>query len=198
MAPIAHYCASCNWCLTPITAPKETGKGASREADAMLSGTPAGNFWQGLLGEGNLPRRLGIFDLLFQAFLPFRKNRPEDVPVMLKLPLAGRAADVALQSVFWIDLLSGLLRGARLAPNLFMRTPAEGGVPTSLHVFFQRPDETNFAALLTRRYEADYVTDLTDPGLANAIPGALSDAARRQVEDDRAALSEVVRFRWMS
>ncbi len=174
----------------------EPARPASSEVDGILSSTGAEAFWGGLLGEGNLARRVAIFDLLVQALLPFRKSRPEEVPVTLKLPLAGGAADTRIQGVFWVELLSGMLRGARFAPNLFLRIPQGGERPTSLQVFFQRADETNFAALLTRRYEADYVNDLTDLG-APPPPTALGGAALRQVESDGATLEQLVRFRWV-
>ncbi len=178
----------------PVTEP---GRPATGEIDGILASTNAGAFWTGLLGEENLARRVALFDLLIQALLPFRKSRPEDVPVTLKLPLSGGPAETKVQGVFWVELLTGMLRGARLAPNLFLRIPPAGAQPTSVQVFFQRADETNFAALLTRRYEADYVNDLTDLGSAPPSPVALGGAALRQLESDDATLEQLVRFRWI-
>lgn len=178
----------------PVTEP---GRPASGEVDGILSSTTAGAFWTALFGEGNLARRVALFDLLTQSLLPFRKSRPEEVPVTLKLPLSGDPAEVRLQSVFWVELLAGMLRGARVAPNLFLRISADSGLPTSLQVFFQRADETNFAALLTRRYEADYVNDLTDLGSAPPAPSAIGNAALKQIESEGATLQDLVRFRWM-
>jgi type VI secretion system ImpM family protein len=175
----------------------EAGRATAKDVDGILGETVAGEFWTVLLGEGSVPRRAALFDLLVQTLLPFRKNRPEEVPVALKLPLAGGARDVSVQSVFWVELLAGMLRGARLAPSVFLSTAPGGGTPTSLHVFFQRADETNFAALLTRRYEADYVSDLTDPRPAASPPAALGGAARRQIDDEGASLQDLVRFRWI-
>ncbi len=175
----------------------EPGRPAASEVDGILSGTTAGGFFAGLLGDGNVARRVALFDLLVQVLLPFRKNRPEEVPVTLKLPLSGGAPERRAQSVFWVELLAGMLRGARLAPNLFLRVPAGGEPPSSVQVFFQRADETNFAALLTRRYEADYVNDLTELGAAPSAPSALGGAAVRQVEADGATLEQLVRFRWI-
>jgi type VI secretion system ImpM family protein len=176
---------------------QEPGPAASREVDGILSAASAGEFWSRLLGEGNLARRVALFDLLVQALLPFRKKRPEEVPVMLKLPLSGDKPEATVQCVFWVELLAGMLRGARIAPNLFLRTPPGGGAPTSLQLFFQRADETNFAALLTRRYELDYVNDLTDLGAAPPAPAALGSPALRLVEDDGASLETLVKFRWI-
>jgi len=176
---------------------REPDRAASKEVDEILATTSAGDFWSRLLGEGNVAHRVALFDLLAQALLPFRKKRPEEVPVALKLPLSGGIPEVTVESVFWVELLAGMLRGARLAPNLFLKTPPSGGPPTSLHVFFQRADETNFAALLTRRYEADYVNDLTDLATAPPAPAVLGGAARRQVEDDGAKLQDLVKFRWI-
>ncbi len=178
----------------PVTDP---GRPASGEVDGILSSTAAGAFFEALLGEGSLARRVALFDLLIQSLSPFRKNRPEEVPVTLKLPLSGGVADVRLQSVFWVELLCGMLRGARVAPNLFQRVSPESGLPTSLQVFFQRADETNFAALLTRRYEADYVSDLTDLGAAPPAPSAIGNSALKQIESEGATLQDLVRFRWM-
>jgi hypothetical protein len=104
---------------------------------------------------------------------------------------------VRLQSIFWVELLCGMLRGARVAPNLFQRVSPESGLPTSLQVFFQRADETNLAALLTRRYEADYVSDLTDLGAAPPAPTAIGNAGLKQIESEGATLQDLVRFRWI-
>jgi type VI secretion system ImpM family protein len=175
----------------------EPDAAASKEVDALLGSAPAGEFWARLLGDGNTARRVAIFDLLVQAFLPFRKGRPEEVPVTVRLPLAGTTSETTVQCAFWVELLAGMLRGARLAPNLFLRTARSGGAPTALQAFFQRGDEASFAALVTRRYEADYVTDLTDLGPSPPSPTALGSAGLRQVEDDGAALQDLVRFRWI-
>jgi len=176
---------------------QEAGPEASKEVDTILAKTPPAEFWSRLFGEERKARRVALFDILLQAILPFARKRLEEVPVALKLPLAGSSADVVVQSAFWVDLLAGMLRGARLAPNLFLRAPGGGGPPTSLHVFFQRADETNYAALLTRRYEADYVNDLTAPGLAPSGPRALGGTSLRQAEDEEGSLEALVKFRWI-
>jgi type VI secretion system ImpM family protein len=170
----------------------------TRDLDVLLEESPAGKFWEGVFPKGGMEKRLVLFDLLHRALAPFSSLRGEEVPASFKLPLAGDAAETRLQCTFWVELLSGMARAAgRQIPSLFAETPWAGGCLRSLQLFFRRGDEKNFASLLARSHEAEYVNDLTDPPVSMAASLILDAPRRRMVENDAASLFDLAHFRWL-
>ena len=175
----------------------EPSRAEADALDRLLQGEKAGTFWGKVFPGAKKDRRVLLFDVLVRALQPYQSARPEEASVTLKLPLGGGPGEVTAQAAFWIDLLSGILSGARFASEIFLEAPEEGKPPRSLQIFFQRPDEKCFASLMTGKYESEYVDDLTRD-LAPMRSGlVLSERHRRLLESDDVSLMELARSRWL-
>jgi hypothetical protein len=130
-----------------------------------------------------------------RALQPYTKAKGQDLPVILKMPVSGGFEDGCFQAAFWLELLLRMLKSTKV-PSLFLSLPGPGRPPTSVEVFFQAPDDRNFACLMSQRYESEYVNDLTVE-LKVALPGSvISDKGRRFLESDTASVSDLLEFAW--
>jgi type VI secretion system ImpM family protein len=170
---------------------------ASQGLESALQGSPAAGFWKNLFGAEASQRKLLLFDVLVRALGPSTKVKPEEAPAILKLPLAGTPDEVTVQCAFWIELVGGILRGARKAPSVFLAAHSEPASGGSVHIFFHRPDEKSFAALMTQHYEAEYVDDLTGKLSYGRSGPVLGPSSRQLLENPGASLRDLARASWI-
>jgi type VI secretion system ImpM family protein len=175
----------------------EPDRAATDGIDRMLQAGRSGDLWKQLFGDAGRQRRLALFDVLVRALQPYQKSRPEEIPAALKLPIAGSADQAHGQAAFWVDLLGGLLKGGRPSPNVFLGAPAPADPARNLHMFCQRPDERQFASLMTQKYESENVEDLTKEIPQGKGGTVLSADQRRLLESDETRLIDLVRARWL-
>jgi type VI secretion system ImpM family protein len=174
----------------------DDGRKASAELDAAYARMPAEEHWNRLIPGADAERRILLLDTIAQAIHPFRKRRPEEMPIAFRLPIYGSPDDVDFQVAFWLDLLHSMSGGFRNSINHYVSSPVDGGPRDSLYVFFNTPDDTTFACLMTHQYESEYVNDLTtDHGHAGEV-ALLSGKALKLLNDPGATLRDYFKLRW--
>ena len=128
-----------------------------------LDVVPVKEFWEGLFGSFEDPRKYLSLRNLLDVLLPVRNRSPFRLNLGLRFPLSKDSRRTKFEVCFWLEICLILLGGSPGMPFLFWTLPREnaGG---HLFLFFRQPSPKVFLQLLNPGLENETICVVDEEG----------------------------------
>lgn len=112
--------------IEPMTMPCPIPAGWREHYRQCLCERRMGEWWEGLFGSFDEPRKYNLYWNLFKALEPLRKHPGSELPVGLIFPLPYRDGGTVYAIPFWLELIQRMLKQERSPAAYFWNDETEG------------------------------------------------------------------------